>query len=74
MVDYSIWLEWVLIYTLVFPTDVGFGIERYEIKEHIASSESECKRAKMMLQQIYPKNRIPKLEGERCIERLKINE
>lgn len=68
--DTSVWLEWVLIYTLSFPASGGLAIERHEVHEEVQSTESACKHAKLELKQMYRHGRID-LRGVFCEERLK---
>lgn len=63
-------IEWTLIYTLAFPTNVGLGIERHEIKEETYSTQRACKRAKLELEQMYEDGRI-ELVGSFCDPRIK---
>lgn len=65
-------IEWILVYTLAFPTNIGLGIERHEIRERTYLTERACKRGKLALEWDYEEGRI-ELVGSFCDPRMKVD-
>lgn len=73
MIDTSIWLEWVLMYIIVYPLGDGTpGIEMHEKHEQVMISERACRHAKKQLRMMHLQGLIVLEGGQgRCVERLK---